>query len=332
MKVFLTGATGFIGGNLARKLVGRGYSVRALVRKGCSLKFIEDINLELVEGDLLDETSLERGMAGCKALFHTAALYTFWSSNSKIIYDTNVRGTENVFLAAKNTNIEKIVYTSSESTLGIAENGIGDETMPGNVHKIPGDYKKSKFLAEQIVLKMCQDGVPAVIVNPTMPIGPYDTKPTPTGRVVLDYLNHKMFACVNTGLNVVDVEDVAMGHILALEKGIPGEKYLLGNKNITLRQIMGILEKITGIKAPNYNIPIWFALTMGYMDEFMEGKIIGRCPRIPIAEVKASRKFRHFDCSKAINQLGMPQTPIEESFKKSVDWFINNDYVATPKR
>jgi dihydroflavonol-4-reductase len=332
MKVFLTGATGFIGGNLARKLVGRGYKVRALVRRGCSLKFIEDINLELVEGDLLDEPSLERGMTGCKALFHTAALYTFWSPNSKVIYDTNVLGTKNVFLAAKNTNIEKIVYTSSESTLGIAENGIGDERMAGNVHKIPGDYKKSKFLAEQIVLKMCQDGVPAVIVNPTMPIGPYDTKPTPTGKVVLDYLNHKMFACVNTGLNVVDVEDVAMGHILALEKGIPGEKYLLGNKNITLRQIMDILEKITGVKAPSYNIPIWFALTIGYMDEFIEGKIIGRYPRIPIAEAKASRKYRHFDCSKAINQLGMPQTPIEESFKKSVDWFINNGYVATPKR
>jgi dihydroflavonol-4-reductase len=178
---------------------------------------------------------------------------------------------------------------------------------------------------------MCKEGIETVIVNPTMPIGAYDTKPTPTGKVVLDYLDHKMFACLNTGLNVVDVEDVAMGHILALEKGVPGQKYLLGNKNVTLREIMEILEKITGIKAPLYNIPSWFALTMGYMDEFVEGGIIGRYPRIPIAEVKASRKFRHFDCSKAVNQLGMPQTPIEASFQKSVNWFINNGYVANLK-
>jgi dihydroflavonol-4-reductase len=331
MKVFLTGATGFIGGNLARKLVNRGYSVRALVRRSSNLQAIEGIDLEIVDGDILDVNSLKIGMEGCQAVFHTAAIYTFWARNRDLIYKTNILGTKNVFLAAKNSNIKKIVYTSSESTIGTKSNFLGNETMTGDINKIHGDYKKSKFLAEQFVVGMCKEGIETVIVNPTMPIGAYDTKPTPTGKVVLDYLDHKMFACLNTGLNVVDVEDVAMGHILALEKGVPGQKYLLGNKNVTLREIMEILEKITGIKAPLYNILSWFALTMGYMDEFVEGGIIGRYPRIPIAEVKASRKFRHFDCSKAVNQLGMPQTPIEASFQKSVNWFINNGYVANLK-
>lgn len=329
MKVFLTGATGFIGGNLARELVRQGYDVRALVRKGSNLKSIEGINLELVTGDLLDKASLEKGMEGCEVLFHTAAMYTFWAQNPALIYKTNVHGTENIFTAAKSKQIKKIIYTSSESTVGIEKNCTGNESILGNARKIPGDYKKSKFLAEQFVFKMCREGAPAVILNPTTPIGPYDIKPTPTGKIVLDYLNHKMFACVNTGLNVIDVGDVAKGHILALEKGVPGEKYLLGNKNVSLRQIMNILEKITGIKAPRFDIPIWFALTSGYVDQFIEGKLMGKYPRIPVAAVKASRKVRYFDCSKAINQLGLPQTPIEESFKKSVDWFINSGYVTT---
>jgi dihydroflavonol-4-reductase len=327
MKVLVTGASGFIGGNLARQLVAQGYSVRALVRNHSSLKALEGLDIELAEGDLLEKETLEKALDGCEALFHVAAMYTFWAWDPKFIYETNVQGTENVILAAKAKGVKKIVYTSSESTIGIPEHCLGDEGGYGDISHIPGDYKKSKFLAENLVAKMCREGAPVVIVNPTTPIGPYDVKPTPTGKIVLGYLNHKMFACVNTGLNIIDVGDLAKGHILALEKGRVGERYVLGNKNMTLREIMAILEKITGIKAPRFDIPIRFALAAGYIDEFLEGKLLGTCPRIPVGAVKAARHFRYFDCTRAVKELGLPQTPVEESFKKATDWFKQNGYV-----
>lgn len=327
MKVLVTGSTGFIGGNLARELVKQGYEVRTLVRRGSNIKYLQGLKIEFMEGDLLDQSSLENALSGCEALFHVAAMYTFWSPVPDLIYRTNVQGTENILKAARSKGIKKVVYTSSESTIGIDKCATGNEEGQGHIEHIPSDYKKSKFMAENLAFQMCHDGLPIVVVNPTTPIGPYDVKPTPTGKIVTDYLNHKMFACVNTGLNMIDVEDVARGHILALEKGRIGERYLLGNKNLTLREIMLILEKITGIKAPRLNIPIWFALGAGYADEFVEGKLLGRYPRIPVSAVKASRKIRHFDCSKAIGELGLPQTPIEISFGKAVDWFRNNGYV-----
>jgi dihydroflavonol-4-reductase len=327
MKVLVTGATGFIGGNVVRELVKQGYDVRALIRKGSSLKAVQDLKLELIEGDLLDNFSLEKALKGCEALFHVAAMYTFWTRNPELIYETNVRGTENILTQAKKEGIKKIVYTSSESVVGIDPDCIvGNEEMQNCVERIPSDYKKSKFIAENLVFKMFKEGLPVVVVNPTTPVGAYDVKPTPTGGIILGYLNHKMFACVNAGLNVIDVEDVAKGHILALEKGRLGTRYLLGHKNLTLREIMTILEKITGIKAPRFNIPFWCALSAGYVDEFFEGKIIKRHPRIPVSAVKASRHFRHFDCSKAIRELGLPQTPVEKSFEKAVKWFRENGY------
>jgi dihydroflavonol-4-reductase len=329
MKVLVTGATGFIGGNVARELAKQGYSVRALARKGSNTKFLQGFNLDMVEGDLLDPASLERALDGCEALFHVAAMYTFWARNPRLIYDTNVQGTENILTAAKAKKIEKIVYTSSESAVGIDNpHGLGNEKMQGHIENIPSDYKKSKFMAENMALKMCREGLPLVVVNPTTPIGSYDVKPTPTGQIVRDYLNHKMFACVNTGLNVIDVEDVAKGHILALEKGRIGNRYLLGNKNLTLREILGILEKITGIKASPFNIPIPVALCAGYVDQFVEGTVFGRHPRIPVSAVMASRKFRHFDCSLAVRELGLPQTPVEIAFEKAVKWFRENGYVS----
>jgi dihydroflavonol-4-reductase len=327
MKVLVTGATGFIGGNLARELVRQGYQVRVLARKTSSTKPLEGVKLEIAEGDLLDRVSLEKALNGCEALFHVAAMYTFWARNPALIYKTNVQGTDNVLRAAGVKGIKKIVYTSSESVVGI-DHGcrLGNEDMRGYIQNIPSDYKKSKFMAETLVVNMCREGSPIVIVNPTTPIGPYDVKPTPTGKIVVDYLNHKMFACINTGLNIVDVEDVARGHILALEKGRPGERYLLGNKNLTLREIMAILEKITGVKAPSFNIPAWVAFSAGFVDELIEGKIMCRHPRIPVSAVKASQHIRHFDCSKAVNELGLPQTPVEISFKKAVGWFKQNGY------
>jgi dihydroflavonol-4-reductase len=328
MKALVTGATGFIGGNIARELVRQGYKVKALVRKDSNIKYLQTAGLELIEGDLLIPASLEKALEGCDYLFHAAALYTFWARNPKLIYQTNVRGTENILKAAAAKVIKKIVYTSSESVVGI-DSGcrVGKEEMQNCIERIPSDYKKSKFMAESLVFKMSGEGLPVVIVNPTTPVGPYDIKPTPTGNIVLEYLKHRMSACVNTGLNVVDVEDVAKGHILALEKGSTGARYLLGNKNLTLREILTILEKITGIKAPGITIPTWCALGAGYVDEFFEGKILRRSPRIPVSAVKASMHYRHFDCSKAVKELGMPQTPVEISFKKAVDWFRENGYV-----
>jgi dihydroflavonol-4-reductase len=328
MKVLVTGATGFIGGNLTRELVAQNYDVRALVRRHSDIKAIADLKtVELVEGDLLEPETLEKAMDGCEAVFHAAAMYVFWAFDPSLIYETNVQGTENVLLAAKAKGIRKIVFTSSESTVGTEAGKPGNESGQGRIENIPSDYKKSKFLAENLAAKMCREGSPIVIVNPTTPIGPYDVKPTPTGKIVLDYLNGKMFACVNTGLNVIDVNDLAKGHILALEKGKTGERYILGNRNLTLREIYTILEKITGIKAARMNIPIRVALAAGYVDEFFEGKLFGQCPRIPVSAVRASMHFRHFDCSKAVRELGLPQTPVETSFTGAVKWFIENGYV-----
>jgi dihydroflavonol-4-reductase len=328
MKALVTGATGFIGGNVARELVKQGYKVRALVRKSSNVKFLRGVDLELAEGDLLDIASLENALEGCDYLFHVAAMYAFWARNPKLIYETNVQGTNNMLTAAKTQGIKKIVYTSSESVVGIDSDCMtGNEDMQNSLDRIPSDYKKSKFMAESLVFKMSREGLPVVVVNPTTPVGPFDIKPTPTGKIVLDYLNRRMPACVNTGLNVVDVEDVARGHILALEKGRTGARYLLGNKNLTLYEILLILENITGIKAPRFTIPIWCALSAGYVDEFVEGKILRRSPRIPVSAVKASRHFRYFDCSKAVRELGLPQTPVETSFQKAVVWFRENGYV-----
>ena len=327
MKALVTGATGFIGSNLVRELLKQGSQVRALVRKESNQRNIHDLSIEIVFGDLRDKTSLEGALDDCDVLFHVAASYTFWAPDPRVIYETNVLGTENILNLALAKGIKKIVYTSTESTIGINKNGCpGNDAIQANAGDLAGHYKKSKLMAEESALRMCQDGLPLVVVNPTMPVGPGDVKPTPTGQVIVNFLNRKMPACVNTGLNTVDVEDVAKGHILALEKGHIGERYILGNKNVTFREILNILERITGIKAPRLDIPLWLALGAGYADEFISGKILNKHPRIPISAVKTARKFRHFDCSKAIQELGFPQTSVVEAFKKAVRWFRQNGY------
>ena len=328
MKALVTGATGFIGGNLVRELVNQGYQVKTLVRKESDRRNIEGLNVEIALGDLRDKASLASALEGCDVLFHVAACYTFWTPDPKAVYEANVGGTENMLAAALAKGIEKVVYTSTESTIGIAKNGsLGTEEMEANPGQLAGHYKKSKYMAEKLALKMYDEGLPLVVVNPTTPVGPLDLKPTPTGQFIVDFLNGKMPAYVNTGLNLVDVQDVAKGHVLALERGRLGERYILGNKNLTFKEILNILERITGIKAPKFKIPIWIALGAGYADELVSGKILGRRPRIPVAGVKTARKFRHFDCSKAVLELGFLQTPVEESFEKAVRWFRQNGYV-----
>lgn len=323
----LTGATGFIGGNVAVQLLQCGYRVRALVRKGSDRGNIAGLDLEVVEGDLRDRPSLDRALAGCDALFHVAACYTFWARDPRLIYETNVVGTRNLLEAARAAATPRIVYTSSESTVGIARGGCpGTEECIVDPASLAGDYKRSKHQAEALALAMCREGLPLVVVNPTTPVGVRDVKPTPTGQIIVDFLNRQMPAYVNTGLNLVDVEDVAKGHVLALEKGRPGERYLLGNRNLTLQQILGLLEQITGLPAPRVRMPLWLALGAGYVSQFTADHITGRPPRIPLAAVRVARHFRYFDCTKAIGELGLPQTPVEVALEKAVRWFRQNGY------
>jgi len=327
MKALVTGATGFIGGNLARELLAQGHHVRALVRPGSHRKAIEGLDIEVVEGDLSDTVRLQRSLDGRDALFHVAAAYAFWTPRPDEVYLTNVTGTENVLRAAMAAGTPKVVYTSTEGTIGMAEGGLGceDETMA--VADLHGHYKRSKLLAEQVALGCCREGLPLVVVNPTMPIGPYDVKPTPTGQMVVDFLNHRMPAYVNTGMNVVDVQDVARGHILAYEKGKCGERYLLGNRNLSYQQILGLLAEVTGMKAPRFRLPLWCALGAACADELVRGRVFGRTPRIPIAAVRAAGKRRFHDCSKAVRELGLPQSPIEGALERACAWFRQNGYV-----
>ena len=327
MRALVTGATGFIGGNLVRELLKEGYKVRALVRKESNRRNIQGLNIEVFLGDLCDRASLERALDGCEVLFHVAASYIFWTPNPKAVYETNVAGTENILTAAQEKGIRKVVYTSTESTIGIDEDsGLGSEGVEIELASLSGHYKKSKYLAEKLALRMSHEGLPLVIVNPTTPVGPFDVKPTPTGELIVSFLQRNMPAYVNTGLNLVSVGDVAKGHILALEKGTIGERYILGNRNLHLKEILHILERITGIRAPRVGIPIWLALATAYIDEVVEGKVMRKRPRVQVAAVKAARKFRFHDCSKALRELGLPQTPIEEALEQAVRWFRDNGY------
>ncbi len=329
MKVLVTGGTGFVGGNLVRVLLEKGYAVRALVRSGSDRRNLDGLDVETVTGDLTDAASLGPAVQGCEGLFHVAASYTFWTPRPGRVYDANVTGTENILNAARKAGVRKIVYTSSESTLDITGT---EPVLNCQPDSLPGHYKRSKCLAEAKVLEMAAGGLPVVVVNPTTPIGEYDIKPTPTGKIIIDYLNGRMPAFVNTGLNVVDVRDVAAGHILAMEKGKVGERYVLGNRNVTLRDLFLILEGLTGIKAPRFSIPLWTAMAAGYVDEFFNGRLRGREPRIAVDSVKAAHRVRFFDCAKTVNELGMPQTPVEEAFQRAIAWFIKNGYARDARK
>jgi dihydroflavonol-4-reductase len=357
MKVFVTGATGFVGNNLARKLLEKGYEVNVLARKSSNLMSLEGIDVKVFEGDLLEPGSLSSALKGCKACFHAAANYSFWARDPNDFYRTNVEGTMNMMFAANKAGIEKIIYTSSESTVKLdtnEQNGFksgqyrhksvqatSDKAIQSNrneneendyaelnqLEDVAGGYKKSKILAEIEIKELIKAGWPIVVVAPTTPIGAWDIKPTPTGRITLDFLLGKMPAYVNTGMNVIDVEDVAAGHILALEKGKPGKKYILGNKNLTLKQIFEILSNLTGKKAPDIQIPLWIARTFGNIDEFFSGKIMKKKPSIPVDAVRSAYKFRFFDCEQTIGELGLPQSSVEDAFGKAVNWFVKYGYV-----
>jgi dihydroflavonol-4-reductase len=327
MKVFVTGATGFIGASLARELLRDGYEVRALARPASDRSNLKGLDLEICEGDLRDRDSLQRGLKGCEILFHAAADYRLWTRNPDQMYEINVGGTRNILEAALDHGLSRVVYTSSVGTLGNPGNGLpGDEETPVTLGDMVGHYKKSKFLAEREAEGFLKKGLPLVIVNPSTPVGALDIKPTPTGRIIVDFLNRKMPAYLDTGLNIIDVVDCARGHILAARKGRIGEKYILGNENLTLQRIFAMLGEITGLAAPRVRLPYTPILLAAYVNEAIS-RLTGKEPLIPLAGVQMARKFMFFDPSKAVRELGLPQRPVVESLRTAVAWFRGNGYV-----
>ena len=327
MKVFVTGATGFIGASLARELLRDGYEVRALARPESDRRNLRGLDLEICEGDLRDRDSLEKGLKGCEILFHAAADYRLWTRNPDVMYEINVGGTRNILEAALNHGLSRIVYTSSVGALGNPGNGQpGDEVIPVTLADMVGHYKKSKFLAEREAESFLKRGLPLVIVNPSTPVGELDIKPTPTGRIIVDFLNRRMPAYLDTGLNIIDVEDCARGHILAARLGRIGEKYILGNENLTLHRIFDMLEEITGLAAPRVRLPYTPILLAAYVNEAIS-RCTGKEPLIPLAGVQMAKKFMYFDPTKAVRELGLPQRPVVESLAKAVAWFRDNGYV-----
>ena len=328
MKTLVTGGTGFVGANVVRMLIQRGTEVRALVRPRSDTRNLDQLDVELVAGDLRDRGSLEAALEGCDTVYHVAAMYALWAPNPQEIYDSNVTGTVNLLEAAGQAGVEKIVYTSSVATIGLPKDGApGTEEVPLSPEDLVSDYKRSKYFAEQEVLKYAQRGLPVVIVNPSFPVGPWDVKPTPSGQIIVNFLRGKIPAYVDTGLNVVDVEDVAIGHIMAAEKGRIGERYILGHANVTLPELFQLLAQISGMRAPRLRIPYGFAYLSACVSECVARTITHKPPFVTLAGVRLSRKRMFFDASKAVRELGLPQTPPLEALSKAVQWFRAHGYV-----
>jgi dihydroflavonol-4-reductase len=332
MQVLVTGATGFVGGNLARELWHRGYRVRALVRAGSDTLTIRGTDIHQVEGDLLDRESLSKAMADCEAVFHCAAAYTFWSRDPQKVRRTNVEGTVNVLECARDAGVERVVYTSTVSTIGVPEDGcLGDESTPLSRGTLHGHYKQSKFDAEKEAMRLAAEGVPVVVVNPTTPVGPWDVKPTPTGKIILDFLRRRIPAYLATGMNLVDVADVCAGHITALERGRIGQRYILGNRNVTLKELFAMLSQITGLSAPRVRLPYWLVVGAGYAEQAISAGLLRREPLIPVEGVLASRKPAWVSSQRAITELELPQSPVEGALEKAAEWYAANGYVRNVK-
>jgi dihydroflavonol-4-reductase len=327
MKVLVTGATGFVGGAVARALVNSGIDVRVLARAGADLQNIQRLTVERVEGDLRDQASLRKALIGCRQLYHVAAHYALWAKDPAIFYDVNVTGTKNLLEAAREVGTERIVYCSTIGAIGLPPGGgLGTEETPVSLEQMAGHYKRSKYLAEQEVLKLAKAGLPVVIVNPSAPVGAGDVKPTPTGQVIVDFMKGRMPAYIETGMNIVDVDDVAAGHLLAMQKGRIGQRYILGNKNLMLREVFEILSRLTGVKAPTIKLPRLAIIPLAYLNQWI-ANLTGQPPRIPLEGVKMAKYKMHYDCSKAIRELGIPHTPPEVALEKAVRWFRDHGYV-----
>jgi dihydroflavonol-4-reductase len=327
MLAFVTGATGFVGSHVARALADQGADLRLLVRSNSNTKNIQNLKADLVIGDLPDPVSLEKGIAGCDVVFHVAADYRLWVRDPDEMYRANVEGTQSILEAARKNGIRRIVYTSSVATMGFTSNGQpANESSPVSLDNMIGHYKRSKFMAEQLAMEAGRSGMDVVVVNPTTPVGEQDIKPTPTGRIVVDFLKKKFPAYVDTGLNLVDVKECARGHIAALEKGRSGERYILGGENLTLKQILDNLAAITGLPSPKVRVPYIVALATGVVDEVVTGHILGREPRATIDAVRMGRKKMFVSAGKAERELGWKLVGVDAALRRAVDWFQANGY------
>lgn len=327
MRVLVTGATGFIGAAVARALVRHGFDVAVLVRPDSDLRNLDGLKVERVHGDLRDAASLRHALTGCRRLYHVAAHYALWAKDPSVFYAVNVTGTRTLLEAAGQIGIERIVYTSTIGAIGLpAGGGLGTEETPVSLVHMAGHYKRSKYLAEQEVMKLARAGLPVVIVNPSAPVGEGDVKPTPTGQMIVDFMKGRMWAYIETGMNLIDVEDVAAGHLLAMERGRVGERYILGHENLMLREIFEILSGLTGVKTPRLKLPRGAILPLAYANLWLADYLTHRSPRIPLEGVRMAKYRMHYDCSKAVRELGLPQTPAATALEKAVRWFRDHGY------
>jgi len=327
MTTLVTGAAGFLGSHVARQLVARGDEVRVLLRASSTNRAIADLSLEYVTGDLRDPASLDRAMKGVKRVFHVAADYRLWARRSREIYDSNVGGTKNLLEAAKRAGVEQLIYTSTVATIAVDRPQLPNESTDAKLQEMVGHYKRSKWMAEREALNAAKSGLPVIVAMPTTPVGPWDWKPTPTGKIILDFLNGKMPGYVETGLNFVGVEECAAGHLLVADKGKVGERYLLGGENLTLKAMLDLLAKITGLRAPGLKIPHGLALGVAYANTVFS-RLLGREPGIPIEGVKIARHMMFVDCSRAQRELGFKAGPVAAALERAVRWYEANGYIA----
>jgi dihydroflavonol-4-reductase len=327
MKVFVTGATGFVGSHVARVLLQQGAELRLLVRETSRTDNLEGLRAERVVGDLCDREALRKGISGCELVFHVAADYRLWAPDPREIYRANVEGTGVVLEAARAAGVRRVVHTSSVGTIGFQRNGRpADEDSPVGLTDMIGAYKRSKFMAEQLAIEAAHAGLDVVVVNPTTPVGEQDIKPTPTGRVIVDFLKRKFPAYVDTGLNLVDVRECARGHVLAAEKGRRAERYILGGENLTLKQILDRLSVLTGLPSPKVKLPYAAALAAGAVDTLFTGVLFRREPRVTLDSVRMGRKKMFASSSKAERELGWQAVPVDDALRRAVDWFRSHGY------
>ena len=328
MKAFVTGGTGFVGSAVVRKLVAGGHEVRILARPGTNTRMLNGLPVELIYGDLSEERKLQEAMNDCEWVFHVAALYSYWGYTWEEFYRSNVEGTRHVLEAGLRSKVERIVYTSSIAALGIPKTGKpGTEDTPVTMKAMLSDYKRSKYMSEDVVRKYCSEGMQIITVNPAAPVGVGDYKPTQTGKLIVDFLNGKMPAYVDTGLTVVDVDDVAEGHILAMKKGKVGERYILGGENLSLKQVLDLLSEISDLPKIRMKIPRGIALAWAYMDTGLARINKNHIPSATPAAVRVSKIKEYFSSEKATRDLGYNYIPAREALKKAVDWYRNNGYV-----
>jgi dihydroflavonol-4-reductase len=325
-KTLVTGGTGFVGRSVVEELLAVGREVRVLARNP-DHPALTGLAVEVAVGDLRDQESLARALTDCTRLFHVAADYRLWVPDPTTMYASNVDGTRQLLTAAAAQGLERVVYTSTVGTLGNPGNGTpGTEETPVHLEDMVGHYKRSKFLAEAVALDFARQGLPLVVVNPSTPVGPWDSRPTPTGQMIVDFLKRRMPAFLETGLNLIHVRDVAQGHLLAEAKGQVGEKYILGHENLSLSQIFQLLAELTGLPAPTVKLPYWPVLGLAYLDEFFATYISRKPPRMPVTAIRMAKKFMYFDNRKAIQYLGLTLTPVRQALAEAVEWFREHGY------